>query len=156
MRVALWMMVAALMGAPDLGAQEVPDTEFSRKALRVRSGFFSTTVVRGVDGEKLGDIGMFGGDIDFLSRREDEIGRRFRSYRSKQIASRWLFLGSFASMTAAGMAHEPWSRSNQTSKGLFAGSVALVLGAIVSVASAKEDLSQTVFHYNGTLDTGQE
>jgi hypothetical protein len=99
-------------------------------------------------------MGMFGGNVDFLSEREDEIGIQFRSYRSKKTTSGILYiLGAAGIVGSVLLPYDQYSDHLEISTGLLVGSLGLLIAGGAVDVSAHESLSKSLWLYNGTLST---
>jgi len=156
MKIAMIILLTVLVLPMDSRSEEIPEdvgSEYSQQALRVKYSFFSTTIIQGHESNKLAGMGMFGGDVDFLSEREDEIGIKFRSYRSKKTTSGMLYLLSVGAIFGSLLTFDQYTDDNGTSTALLVGSLGLLIGGAAVDVSAHESLSQTIWMYNGTLNT---
>jgi hypothetical protein len=82
---SLLLACAALQPEP-ARAQAAPDTTctYSRCALRVDYGFFSTRLVRGSTGDRVARLGWFGGGVDVLLAASDSAAFYARQYRTRR------------------------------------------------------------------------
>jgi len=132
--------------------QEAAGSEYAREALRLKLGFWGSSIVRGSNEEKVGGLGLFGHDVEVLSARDDEISVEFRSYRSKKKTSGILIMTGIAALAASLATIDP-DGDNTTSGILFGGFFGALLGGAIFDASAHESLSRAIWMYNGTLVT---
>lgn len=156
MKIAMIILLTALVLPLATRSEEIPEdigSEYSQQALRVKYSFFSTNIVQGHENNKIAGMGMFGGDVDFLSEREDEIGIKFRSYRSKKTTSGVLYLLSLGAVVGSVLTHDQYSNDNGTSTAILVGALGLLIGGAAVNVSAYESLSRSIWMYNGTLST---
>jgi hypothetical protein len=147
--VSLSLLLACAAQPTALRAQAAPDTtcSYSRCALRVDYGFFSTRLVRGSTGESVSRLGWFGRGVDVLLAGSDSAAHYARLYRSQRRTSDALGL------VGAALVLLGFSRGEDAREGgpLLLAGITLDLIALPFQFSSRGSLDRSVWWYNRDL-----
>jgi hypothetical protein len=145
---ALFLAGVAFQTDP-VGAQAVHDStcSYSRCALRVRRGFFTTRLVRGSSEERVERLEWFGSSVGALLAGPDSAVHYARRYQSRRRTGDAIGLaGGLLGLMAF------WTTDNFLEGGpLLIGGVTLQLISLPFLLVAREDLDRSVWWYNRDL-----
>ena len=97
----LCLIAVAVAAEEQATADPQPTDRYDAEALRVKWSFFGSSIVQGRDEQRVAGLSFYPGDVDFLSQRDDDIGRHFRSFRKKRKISATLYLLGAAALVGA-------------------------------------------------------
>ena len=143
------LLVAAALTPAVAHPQSAADTacSYTRCALRLDHGFFSTRLMRGASGEEVGRLGWFGDGVDVLLAGSDSAAHHAREYRGRRMTSDLLGVVGIA-LAVVGLA-----RDHDYLEGapfLFVG-LAVDLAALPFRIGARRSLDRSVWWYNHDL-----
>jgi hypothetical protein len=130
-------------------AQAAADTTctYSRCALRVDHGFFSTRLVRGASGESVSRLGWFGSGIDLLLAGSDSTAHHARLYRSRRSTADALGLIGAALAIGGFVQGDDFANSGP----LLLAAITLDLAALPFWIGSRRSLDRAVWWYNRDL-----
>jgi hypothetical protein len=143
------MLACVALQTEPVDAQAATDSacSYSRCALRIDHGFFSTRLVRGTSGERVARLGWFGSGVDLLLAGSDSTAHHARLYQSRRRTGDALgFVGGVLTLAAV------WTTDDAVD-----GSLLLISGIVFEVASlpfhfsARRSLDRSVWWYNRDL-----
>jgi hypothetical protein len=135
-----WAIIAILSSSP-----VVAQDTYEEGAVRLKVAFFGPKIVAGIGESKVDD------PFKLFEARSQEAARLYKSYKSKKTTGQIL---SFLAGGAVGVGialHD----NNKEDAGLVlgVGGAVLFVFAIVKAIGGQEDLSKSIWYYNGTLET---
>jgi hypothetical protein len=114
----------------------------------VKSGFFRTSLVQGVDESHVANLLFLAPRLEFFTERSDSAADYYGSFRSEHNSGTWLLLAGTALFAGAYIAV---GENDGLALGLgIAGFGSLVTGAFRE-AAGRNDLSRAVWWYNREL-----
>jgi len=124
-------------------------TQYDENALRLKTGW-SASVVAGKKERLQVGVGMFpsGSYAEILAERSEEAADLYRSYRTKKIRGSVLLLASIGAIVGGAFA---WDEHESTGGALVIGGLFGLMGSSVQDVYAIDDLSKSIWVYNGTL-----
>lgn len=143
-RVCSISVFAAIITVLSLSPVVAQDT-YEESALRLKPGFFWPKIVAGISESKVDN------PLTLFEARSQEAARLYKSYESKDTTALILFIVGGGAVTVGEVLHN--DNKEDAGLGLIVGGAALALFAIVMSVSAQDDLSKSIWYYNGTLET---
>ena len=149
----IMLLLAALLSAGALRAQDTSCT-YDRCALRLKTGFWSTTIVQGALETPIGSVSLFAPSVPLLAQSRDSMVRQlFARYQQRSrlgtalgVGATGLFIASFFAWDS-----DPSSQGDEAAIGMLLGSAVLAIPAAVLARSASNELQKAVWHFNGAF-----
>ena len=143
------MLLCTALTPPTVRAQVAPDSActYSRCALRVDYGWFSTRLVRGTTGEPVARLGWFGSGVDVLLTASDSAAYYAREYQTRRQTDALLGLLAGALLIAGFADGEDMDEGGP----LILAGLTLSLVSLPFTVGIRRSLDRSVWWYNRDL-----
>jgi hypothetical protein len=147
--VGVAVLLALLSDAAETAAQN--QCTYESCALRLQTGFFKQSLVRGTTGEDLANVVFLAPELSIFAERSDSAAFYYSAFRKARNQSFWLSLsGGLLVGTALLIEEIDRTQSELTWSIGIPGLVLLAIGVFRGARSGNK-LSKAVWWYNSTL-----
>lgn len=143
------LLTSTLAYPAAFGAQAASDSScsYTRCALKVDYGFFTTQLKQGASEKSVGHLWFFGSGVGVLLAGSDSAAHYARQYQSRRRIADALGFTALAVMLTA-----VWTTDDFTESGpVFVGGLVLDLAALPFHLGARRSLERSVWWYNRDL-----
>lgn len=148
-------LLAALALTSAAGEAQEPDCTYDRCALRLQSRFFGSSLVRGMEQQKVAGLGLFPPRIPLLEQSGDSVRVHYEAFRSAQRTAGWLNLTGITLTVASMIVFLADNDAVGTSTALSVFGVGFGIAGAGFGNRATDELSQAAWHYNRGLPVGR-